>query len=305
MGHSTRGSIRIGISGWRYAPWRGVFYPDGLAQKQELHYASRQFPTIELNGSFYALQRPEYYARWQAETPEDFVFSVKGSRTITHLRRLRDIEQPLANFFASGLFALQHKLGPFLWQFPPNLRYDAARFEQFLALLPRDGDEASALARRRDARMRGRARLVAPAIRLRHAIEVRHESFRDPAFIEQLRRHRVALVTADTTGKWPLLEDLTADFVYLRLHGDEKIYVSGYTDAALDRWAARIRLWRAGREPRDAQRASDRPAPARRSRDVYCYFDNDVKVRAPYDAMGMMRRLGLPLPQPATAALRA
>jgi len=303
MVHRSRGSVRIGISGWRYAPWRGVFYPKGLAQKQELHYASRQFPSIELNGSFYSLQRPEYYARWQAETPEDFVFSVKGSRYITHLRRLRDIEQPLANFFASGVFALQHKLGPFLWQFPPNLRYDAERFEQFFALLPRDGEQASALARRRDARVRGRARLVAPAIRLRHAVEVRHESFRDPAFIDQLRRHRIALVTADTAGKWPYLEDLTADFIYLRLHGDEKIYVSGYTDAALDRRAARIRLWREGREPRDAQRASDRQAPARRSRDVYCYFDNDVKVHAPYDALGLMQRLGLPLPQ--AAALSA
>ena len=288
------GTIRIGISGWRYAPWRGVFYPEGLQQRRELEYASRSFPTVEINGSFYSLQDPGSYERWYRDTPPGFVFSVKGGRYITHLRRLREIEAPLANFFASGLFNLREKLGPILWQFPPNFRYDRGRLDDFFALLPRDTAAALALARRRDARMKGRSRLAIDANRpLRHAIEIRHESFLDASFVALLRRHRIALVVADTAGKWPYREDVTADFVYLRLHGDKKIYTSGYTDRALDRWAARIRAWSEGREPADARRISGEPPPARQSRDVYCYFDNDAKVKAPFDALALMRKLGM------------
>ena len=288
-------AIRIGISGWRYAPWRGVFYPDDLPQKRELEYASRQFPSIELNGSFYSLQSPASWKAWHDATPRDFRFAVKGPRYLTHIRRLRDIGKPLGNFMASGLLQLGAKLGPFLWQFPPNMKYDRALFDDFLAMLPRDTDAASALARKRDRTlMRGRSVLKADRNRrLRHAVEIRHESFRCDGFIDLLRTHDVALVVADTAGKWPLLEDVTAGFMYLRLHGDAELYVSGYGDAALADWAARIRAWAGGAEPADARRAADRTAPARKSRDVYAYFDNDVKVRAPFDARALMQRLGL------------
>jgi uncharacterized protein YecE (DUF72 family) len=286
--------IRIGISGWRYEPWRGVFYPKGHAQRRELEYASRQFPTIEINGTFYSLQRPECFAAWYRDTPRGFLFAIKGSRYITHMKRLRDIERPLANFFASGLFELREKMGPFLWQFPPNFKYDPERLEAFFEMLPRDTESALALARRRDERMKGRSRLAIDANRkLRHSIEIRHESFIDPSFVKLLRKHRIALVVADTAGKWPYCEDVTADFMYLRLHGDEEIYASGYSDEALDRWAARIKSWSEGGEPPDAKKIAGFPPPARRSRDVYCYFDNDIKVKAPFDAKNLMRKLGV------------
>lgn len=286
--------FHIGISGWRYTPWRGIFYPHELAQRRELEFASRQFHSIELNGSFYSLQRPQSYANWYAQTPRGFVFAVKAPRYITHIRRLRQIDKPLANFFASGLFELREKLGPILWQFPPSLRYDEALFEDFLSQLPQDTEAAATLARRREPRMRGRCTLtIDRRRRLCHAVEIRHESFRDPRFIRLLRRHRIAAVFADTAGKWPYFEDVTADFIYLRLHGDEELYASGYTPKALDRWATRIRRWSQGREPADAQRVLDRAAPKRARRSVYCYFDNDMKVMAPRDARALMQRLGL------------
>jgi uncharacterized protein YecE (DUF72 family) len=287
-------TMRIGISGWRYEPWRGIFYPPGLAHRLELQFASRAFSSVEINGSFYSLQSPASYAAWRDDTPEDFVFSVKGPRYITHLLRLRDVLRPLANFFASGLFELGPKLGPILWQFPPAQRFDAAKFAAFFELLPHDTAAALRLARRRDPRMHGRSRLRIDASRpLRHAVEIRHPSFATPQFIDLLRAHSIALVVADTANRWPLLEDVTADFLYLRLHGDKQLYASGYTEAALDRWADRIRRWSRGDEPRDARRASDtRPRP-RRARDVYCYFDNDVKVRAPFDADRLMHKLGI------------
>lgn len=288
------GKIYIGISGWRYAPWRGVFYPEGLAQARELEYASRQVPTIEINGSFYSLQRPESYAEWHDATPPGFVFAVKGNRFITHILRLRDVDPALCNVLASGVFNLRAKLGPFLWQFPPNFQFDAARMEHFLSILPHDTEHALQLARMHEPRMEGRSALAIDGKRpLRHAVEVRHKSFEDPAFIALLRKHKVALVVADTAGKWPYLEDVTADFMYLRLHGEEELYASGYTDEALDRWAARIRAWSTGSQPKDARTASDRPPPKRAKRDVYCYFDNDIKVRAPFDARRLMDRLGI------------
>ena len=287
-------TIRIGISGWRYPPWRGVFYPKDLPQRGELEFASRELATIEINGSFYSLQRPQSYESWYAATPAGFRFSVKAPRYITHIRRLREIEKPLANFFASGIFRLREKLGPILWQFPPSMHYDAELFEQFLALLPHDTHAAQSLARRREPRMKGRSSLVVDRKRaLRHAIEIRHESFRDRGFIELLRRHGAALVVADTAGKWPYLEDITADFLYLRLHGDEELYASGYTEAALKRWAARIRKWNEGGQPDRGARVSKKPPPGRKGRDVYCYFDNDRKVKAPADAKSLAKRLGL------------
>jgi uncharacterized protein YecE (DUF72 family) len=284
----------VGISGWRYPPWRGVFYPPGLPQHRELEYASRALPTIEINGTFYSLQTPESFQRWYEQTPSGFVFSVKGARYITHIRRLRDIDAPLANFFASGLFNLREKLGPILWQFPPSFRFDPERMKRFLELLPKDTEHALSLARHRERRMVGRVRLAIDAPRpLRHAVEIRHESFIDESFVQMLHEHNVALVVADTAGKWPYREDVTADFLYLRLHGDKELYASGYTDEALYRWAARIEAWSAGFQPDDAHLISTgfKPKPCRR--DVYCYFDNDIKVKAPFDAKALTEKLGL------------
>jgi uncharacterized protein YecE (DUF72 family) len=281
----------IGISGWRYAPWRGKFYPQGLSQRDELAYAAERFPTIELNGSFYSLQRPEYYERWSAQVPPNFIFAIKGSRYITHMLRLSGVETALANFFASGLLALGPKLGPFLWQLPPTLRFDEERLRRFLELLPRTAREAAERARCHDARVAGRSLLdVSDDRALRHALEVRHPSFATPALMELLREQRVALVVADTAGRWPYLEDVTADFVYVRLHGDKKIYESGYTSAALERWAERIRAWLAGRQPQSAPLVAPVPEE-RKPRDVYVYFDNDIKVHAPYDALRLSAKV--------------
>jgi uncharacterized protein YecE (DUF72 family) len=261
-------------------------------QRRELEHASTVFDSVELNGSFYSLQRPENYARWRTETPRDFVFSVKGSRYITHLLRLRKVETALGNFFASGIANLREKLGPFLWQLPPNLQFDPARIDAFLSLLPRNTRAASALARRHDTRVEGRAQTAYGTNHpLRHAIEVRHPSFAVPEFIALLRKHSVAFVIADTGNKWVEYEDITADFVYIRLHGPKKLYASGYGDAALARLATRIRAWSAGRAPKDARCISTQPAPSCEQRDVYCYFDNTDKNHAPGDALTLLRLL--------------
>lgn len=288
----TKHEIRVGISGWSYAGWRGVFYPEGLARRRELEYASRKVDSIEINGSFYSLQRPTSYRRWYEETPPGFVFAVKGSRYITHMKKLKGVERPLANFFASGVLRLGEKLGPILWQFPSNLRFDPARFEAFLSLLPKTTDEAATLARRHDARLKGRAWTHGDVkLPVRHAFEVRHESFLVPEFAALLRRHGAALVFADTARVWPYTEEVTADFIYARLHGAEHLYASGYTDAQLDWWAERIRVWHRGGEPRDARRISDEKPPGEGGRDVYVYFDNDARARAPFDAMRLAERL--------------
>jgi uncharacterized protein YecE (DUF72 family) len=255
-----------------------------------LEYLSRQLNSVEINGSFYSLQRPSSYQSWAAQTPDGFVFAVKGGRFITHMKKLRDVQTPLANFFASGVLALGAKLGPLLWQLPPNLPFDGDRLDSFLRLLPRTTVEAADLAHRHDERLDGRAWTTTDLDRpLRHAMEVRHPSYREPALIELLRAHGVALVVADTAGRWPYLEDVTADFVYVRLHGDTELYVSGYTDQALDVWAGRIRDWRAGGSPRTEHTVAA-PAPVR-PRDVFVYLDNDAKVRAPVDAISLAQRL--------------
>lgn len=282
---------RIGISGWRYEPWRSVFYPPKLPQAKELWFASRKVTSIEINGSFYSLQSPESYKKWAESTPEDFVFSVKGPRYVTHIRRLKNVESPLANFFGSGVLHLGEKLGPFLWQFPPLFLFREELFEDFFKLLPRTVGEAVELTSKAD-RVEPDYPQSAPSsdAPLRHAIEVRHESFLNPDFISLLRRHNIALVFADTAGRWPYMEDLTSDFLYIRLHGEEEIYASGYDDASLEFWAERIRLWRSGRQPKDALTMSDE-APARTPRDVFVYFDNDVKVHAPFNAISLLEKL--------------
>ena len=287
------GTIRIGISGWRYAGWRGVFYPPKLAQRRELEFASSSFPTIEINGTFYSLQRPSSFQQWAQSTPPDFVFAVKGSRYITHMLKLRRVEQALANFFASGLLELGEKLGPMLWQFAPQMRFDPERFADFFELLPRSFAEAASLAKLHDSRMEARATTeipagVSPSMPLRHAIEIRDESFATPECIALLRAHNIALVVADTVA-WPLLFDVTSDFIYCRLHGSEELYASGYGEDALDLWASRVIAWTRG-DIAQGGCASAIGAPCT-PRDVYVYFDNDAKVRAPFDAQSLKRKI--------------
>ncbi|HEX4631057.1 MAG TPA: DUF72 domain-containing protein [Chthoniobacterales bacterium] len=289
----SRQDLHIGISGWTYAGWRGVFYPKKLAHRLELEFASREFNSIEINGSFYSLQLPSSYRRWYAETPPGFLFSVKGGRFITHMKKLRDIEVPLANFFASGILCLGEKLGPILWQFPPNFGWNRERFAEFFELLPRDTASAARLAKKHDAKLKGRAWTRTDATRpIRHAVEIRHPTFMVPEFFELLRRYHIAFVVADTAGKWPYAEDLTADFVYCRLHGAEQLYVSGYSDKELDSWANRIEHWRKGKQPKGAKLVTDRCAARAGRRDVYVYFDNDAKVHAPFNARTLANKLG-------------
>jgi uncharacterized protein YecE (DUF72 family) len=271
-------TIWIGTSGWRYPRWRGDFYPRGLRQRDELRYAAEHMNSVEINGSFYSLQRRSRFEEWAASVPEDFVFAVKGGRFITHMKKLRGIETPLANFFASGVLALDQKLGPIIWQLPPNLGFNAGRMDEFFAQLPRSAGSAAGIAAHHDQRIPDDQALVKaahPRRRLRHAIEVRHESFRTQEFYQLLRRYKLALVISDNPGKWPIFTELTTDLMYLRLHGHDQLYVSGYSDRELDEWATKISSWTA------------------RGCDVYVYFDNDAKVHAPFDAMNLMERLGV------------
>jgi uncharacterized protein YecE (DUF72 family) len=241
--------IWVGTSGWLYPPWRGTFYPKGVRQKDELAYLSQRVTSIELNSTFYSLKKPEDFRSWAAQVPPDFVFAIKGSRFVTHMKRLLDPVESMSRFWASGVFELGPKLGPFLWQLPPNMTFDAGRLQAFFDALPRQSGE----------------------IRLRHALEVRHESFKTDALVELLARNDVALVLGDSAGRWPVLREDTADFRYVRLHGDVELYTSGYTDKALDRWAEEIRGW---------------------GKPTWVYFDNDVKAHAPHDAMRLIERLG-------------
>ncbi|MGZ3448353.1 MAG: DUF72 domain-containing protein [Polyangiales bacterium] len=279
------GAVRIGISGFLYPNWRGTFYPASLPRDEELAYAADQFDSIEINGSFYSLLTPASYASFRERTPDDFVFSVKGSRFITHMKKLRGAKTALANFFASGVLALEEKLGPILWQLPPNLGFDRDRLVAFFEALPRDTEEASRLARRHDSRLKARARFSYEENRpIRHAIEVRHPSFADPSFFAMLEEHDVAFCVADTAGRFPELEAATTDFVYVRLHGDVELYKSGYSARALDAWAAKVKAWR-------------------RAHDVFVYFDNDARVHAPFDAMALRQRVKVS-PRPRRRAAR-
>jgi uncharacterized protein YecE (DUF72 family) len=286
------GKIRIGVSGWSYKSWERSFYPADLPKRRQLEYLTRRFNSAEINASFYQLKKPDTYEAWRAASPRDFVYAVKGSRFISHNKKLRDAARPLANFLASGVLALGAKLGPILWQLPASLGYDEERIAGFLELLPRTTAEAARLASRHDRRLEGRSLTRTDRDRrLRHALEVRNDSYRVPQFVRALRDHGVALVVSDSPG-WPLFEELTAGFVYIRLHGSRKTYASRYTDRELDRWAERIAAWSRGSEPAGAARITDRAPPRRKTRDVHVYFDNDQAGHAPHDALRLADRLG-------------
>jgi uncharacterized protein YecE (DUF72 family) len=269
---TSQPEIRIGLSGWDYPRWQGDFYPPQLAVRKRLTYVAEHFDTVEVNGSFYALQRPTTYQRWYDATPDGFRFALKGGRFITHLKRLRDVGQALANFFASGPLVLADKLGPVLWQLPASTKFDESLISEFLAQLPTSTGAAADLAAHHDERLHGRAAPEATVdLPLRHALEVRHRSFDDSRYYDLLSRYGVANVVSDSPT-WPMFDRQTTDYAYVRLHGHSELYTSGYSSASLDSWAERCTGW-----------AADGP--------VHVYFDNDAKGRAPHDAAGLLRRL--------------
>jgi uncharacterized protein YecE (DUF72 family) len=268
MSRTATGTIRIGVGGWTYEPWRGTFYPDKLPQKRELEYASRQLTSIEINGTFYGSQKPETFAKWRDETPDGFVFSLKAPRFATNRNVLADAGSTIARFFASGVVELKDKLGPINWQLMPTKKFDPADFEAFLKLLPKEAA--------------GRA--------LRHVVEVRHASFRSPDFIALVREHGVAVAIAADSA-YPQIADPTASFVYARIMGTQETAESGYSDAALDLWVKRARAWASGAAVDGLDCVEPRSADGK-ARDVYIYVISGHKVRNPAAAMALLRRLG-------------
>jgi uncharacterized protein YecE (DUF72 family) len=272
-----RGRVFIGTSGWIYPHWNGRFYPAGLPSKRQLAFMASHFGSVEVNGTFYSLSRPNCFEKWRADTPDDFLFAIKGSRYLTHMLKLKEPKAPLANFFAQGVLLLGKKLGPILWQLPPMFAFHADKARAFFELLPRCLADAERLARKHDHRLDGRSALRAPdghERTLRHALEIRHASWLCEEALQLLCEYDIALVTADTADHHPLsLERTTDDFAYVRLHGARKLYASRYTDDELDEWAALVDRWRA------------------RGSDVYVYFDNDNKAYAPGDARRLLERV--------------
>ena len=270
----TKKQTRVGISGWIYEPWRGTFYPEGLSQKNELHYASREVNSIEINNTFYVLQKPKSFQKWYQETPDDFMFSVKAHRYVTHIKLLKDVEDGVANFLVSGILELKEKLGPLLWQLPPRLKFDAEKIEKFLKMRPPDFKTAVKFAKKQKIwRDKSEVSYKVDVNRpLRHALEVRNDSFKDKKFIALLKKYNVALVVADAEGTWPYFEEETSNFMYCRLHGKDKLYVSGYSKKAIIKWAKKLSNWR-------------------KKRDVFVYFDNTDKVKAPDNARTLSRLL--------------
>ncbi|WOJ89956.1 DUF72 domain-containing protein [Methylocapsa polymorpha] len=263
--------IRIGIGGWTYAPWRGAFYPEGLAQKRELEYASRKLTSIEINGTYYGSQKPESFAKWHDETPDGFVFSLKGPRFTTNRRVLAEAGESIERFFKSGVLELKDKLGPINWQFATTKRFDPDDFEAFLKLLPKSVD--------------GRP--------IRHAVEVRHDSFRTPNFVALAREYGVGVVIA-ADSKYPQIADLTARFVYARIMGATEAEALGYADDALDLWAARARMWREGGLAQGLETAAapqPQPQPDVQERDVFLFVISGFKQRNPAAAMALIERI--------------
>jgi uncharacterized protein YecE (DUF72 family) len=282
--------IRIGISGWTFPNWRGTFYPKKLVQKRELEYASRQVNSIEINGTFYALQKPATFQNWYNQTPDDFIFSLKAPQFITHVLRLRECKEPLCTFLASGLLCLKQKLGPILWQFPPYVSLKDNRFEKFVKQLPHNTLKAAKLAKKHDVRFADRVWTETDGnYPVRHAFEFRHPSFQNKDFIEMLKSYQVAVAVIDSGKNWPYTEDLTSDFVYVRMSGEGPEFKNGYTDSALKRMAKRIKLWAKGGQPKDANCISQQePYPGKK--DVFVYFNNDEKINAPQDAARMLKQ---------------
>jgi uncharacterized protein YecE (DUF72 family) len=265
---SKQGQIYVGIGGWNFAPWRGVFYPKGLPQAKELAYAGAHLTSIEINATYYGSQKPESFRKWASTVPDGFIFSVKASRFCTNRRVLREAGDSIQRFIGSGVLELGDRLGPLLWQFAPTKKFDEADFGGFLELLPEKHE--------------GR--------RLRHVVEVRHDSFRTPAFVALLRKFGVAVVYAEHTT-YPGIADVTADFVYARLQKGRDDIPTAYPPQALDQWARRVRLWAEGREPDDLPRVDTAHKPAARPRDMFVYFIHEGKVRAPAAAMALIERL--------------
>lgn len=263
----TAGAIRVGIGGWTYAPWRGVFYPPGLPHARELAHAAARVTTIEINGTYYGTQSPKTFASWAQAVPDGFLFSLKASRYATNRRVLAEADESVAKFLNQGLTELGDRLGPILWQFMPTKAFDADDFGAFLTLLPATLD----------------------GLRLRHAVEVRHESFRDPAFVALARAHGVAIVIADAEDH-PQFADLSSDFVYARLQNAREAEPAGYPPAELDRWTATARDWAAGKAPAGLSYI-DADQPAATPRDVFLFMINGAKVRAPAAAEAMLGRL--------------
>ena len=261
------GQIRIGIGGWTFEPWRGPFYPEGLVQKRELEYASRKLTTIEINGTFYGSQKPATFVKWHDETPDDFVFSLKAPRFATNRRVLAEAGDSIDRFLASGVLELKNKLGPINWQLAPTKQFDADDIEAFLNLLPHKVD--------------GRE--------IRHALEVRHESFRDEAFVALARKHGVAIVMAGDS-KYPQIADVTAKFVYARIMGTSEQFAQGYDDKTLDLWTKRARDWAAGDAPKGLETVG-KPAAATTPRDVYLYVISGFKAHNPAAGIAMIERL--------------
>jgi uncharacterized protein YecE (DUF72 family) len=262
------GTIRVGIGGWTYAPWRGVFYPNGLAHTKELEYASARLTSIEINGTFYRTQSPATFRKWAQEVPDGFVFSMKGPRFATHRSKLSEAGDSIKRFFDSGVLELGDRLGPILWQFAPTKKFDERDFGSFLELLPRQ--------------IAGRP--------IRHAVEVRHDSFCSPAFVALLRRASMAVIFAEH-ATYPAIADVTGDFIYARLQKGKDTVKTGYPPRALDEWANRLRAWAEGGEPDDLPRVDPSHRPARRPRDVFAYFIHEGKVRAPAAAIALIERL--------------
>ncbi|MBJ3786210.1 DUF72 domain-containing protein [Devosia sediminis] len=273
---STSGTVRTGTAGWVFEPWRGTFFPAGLVQKKELAYAASHLTGIEINATFRANQKPASFLKWAGETPEGFQFSIKGPQLVTHIKRLKNCAEPLTNFFASGPLALGDRLGPFVWQLPPNLAYDAASFSAFLELLPRDIESYLALAGKADGAKQEPYLDATGVGKIRHAIEPRHPSFDKAEVNALLTRHNVARVIADTVEN-PARE-LTADFAYCRLQGPARPDAAGYGEADIADWARTIGGWRDG------------------GRDVYAYFVHEDKLHAPANATALRKALGISLP---------
>jgi uncharacterized protein YecE (DUF72 family) len=261
------GTIRIGVGGWTYKPWRGTFYPDRLPQTHELKYAASQLTTIEINGTYYGSQKPESFRKWHDETPDSFVFSVKASRYSTNRRVLAEAGDSIERFFNSGVLELKDKLGPVNWQFMPTKKFDAVDFEAFLKLLPKT--------------LEGRA--------IRHVVEARHDSFRNPEFVAMLREYGVAAVMAGDS-EFPQIADITTDFVYARIMGTQPDEPLGYPAKTLDLWAKRARLWAAGGRPKDLAQLAPSEAEGK-ARDVYLYVISGAKVCNPAAARALIARI--------------